>query len=451
MDTAVRPEIVLLFDDYSKDSKRLHTSFKLAKSNCDVVVINEDGFLPEDVNSVYEYFLGDFSKYDTYLGRPRFFNQIEMPRFWETNASMSKGNVYELNKERARIYFINTSDNKRRVKVVEWLDNNDKVRLSDHYNKYGVLYARTSFSAKGERVNKIYYSSNMSPVIYENFTTGAIILNCNNEERIFSNKAEFVTYYMKLRGYEQGRIYFNSLWYSFFVSERLSSDTKDDILFWQEDARDDVPGNMKIILDGKATRTQIIVVQKKEAYDKLIELGVSPAFLRLKGFIYPFERENEGRTKVLIATNSDQIEHLEDLIKALPEVDFNVVAITTMSSKLHDLESYSNISLYPGVETDVLDDLFKECDMLLDINNYNEICDATYRAFLNNMVIMAFDSTMHNGAYTATESIYKTDDWEKMVSDIKEIFSDKSMLEKRLELQRQHGLSETERSYALLK
>ena len=451
MDKTAGAKIVLLFDDYARDSKRLHTSFKLANIGCDVVVINEDGFLPDDVNSVYEYFLDDFVQYDTYLGRPRYFNQIEMPRFWEIKANMSKGNIYDFNKEKARIYFIDSSDNKRRVKVVEWLDDNGAVRLSDHYNRYGVLYARTSFSAKGERVNKIYYSSKMQPVIYENYTTGSVMLNYQNKERLFSSKADFVTYYMKLRGYERSRIYFNSLWHSFFVSERLSSDSKDDILFWQEDKRDDIPGNMKIILDGKASRTQVIVAQKRDAYEKLIELGASPAFIKLKGFIYPFERENEGRAKVLIATNSDQIEHIEDIIKAMPEVDFNIVAITAMSAKLLELEAYENASLYPGVETEVLDDLFKECDMLLDINNYNEICDAVYRSFLNNMVILAFDSTKHNGAYTADESIYNKDNWEQMVSDIRKIFADKSELSRRLDLQKKKGLAETEKSYALLK
>ena len=67
---------------------------------------------------------------------------------------------------KAKIYFIDTSNNKRRVKVVEWYDDNGKVRLSDHYNKYGVLYARTSFSAKGERVNKIYYSEFMLIIFF---------------------------------------------------------------------------------------------------------------------------------------------------------------------------------------------------------------------------------------------------------------------------------------------
>lgn len=451
MDAVAGKKIVLLFDEYSRDSKRLHDSFKSVNTDCDVVVINGDGFLPDGVCSVYDYFMDDYSSYDTYLGRPRYFNQVEIPQYWEITASMSSATVWDFNKEKAKIYFIDTSNNKRRVKVVEWYDDNGKVRLSDHYNKYGVLYARTSFSAKGERVNKIYYSSNNQPVIYENYVTGAIMVYYDNSEHIFSNKADFITYFMKLRGYDTSRIYYNSLWYSFYVSERMSPEKKDDILFWQENARDDVPGNMKIILDGKSTRTELIVVQKKAAYDKLIELGVSPGRLRLKGFIYPFERENTGNSNVLIATNSDQIDHLEDLVLLLPKVNFTVVALTEMSSKLMSMEKYENVTLYPGVEKNMLEQLIAGCDIYLDINRYNEICDVVYRAFLNNQVIFAFDETKHNEIYVADENIYKSDEWERLAKDIEKLCADDTFRQERITAQRTKALAETGKSYALLK
>lgn len=451
MDATVRKQIILLVDEYTKSSARLHTSFKLANSDCKTIAISDDGFLPDDVCSVYDYFLGDFTKYDTYLGRPRFFNQIIIPKFWEINANMSKGSVNDLNKERARIYYIDSHNNKRRIKVVEWVDDNGKVRLADHYNKYGVLYARTAFSAKGERVNKVYYSSEMKPVIYENFVTGAIILNYDGKERIFSNKSELASHYMTLQGYDNCRVYYNSLWHSFFVSERLNATTKDDILFWQEDERDDVPGNMKIILEGRSKRTQLIIVQKKAAYDKLIELGAPRSIVRLKGYMYPFERENEGRRNILIATNSDQVERIEDIVQALPDVKINIAALTVMSSKLQSLEENKNVALYPCVSEEKYGELLKNCDIYLDINKYDEICDAVYRAFLNNQVIMAFANTAHNTLYEADESIYSEEDWEKMVADVREILDNPEALRKRIEMQHIKALAENEDSYALLK
>lgn len=450
MDSSFRKPIVLLFDEYSEESKKLHTSFVLANSNCDVVVINDDGFLPDGIISVYDSFLDNFTDYDTYLGKARYFNQIELPDYWEIDASTSGGKVHDLNRDRAKMYFAETNNNKRRVKIVEWYDDKGVVRISDHYNKYGVLYARTAFNSKGERVNKVYYASDNSEVIYENFVTGSIMLKRDGKEMIFPGKIEFATYFMSVNGYDDYRVYYNTLWYSFFVSERMKKGMKDDILFWQEKERADIPGNMKIILDEKANRTQLIMVQRKKSYDKLVELGASPAVLRTKGFIYPFERENGKRPNILIATNSDKIEHLEDLVKRLPNVIFNVIALTTMSDKLMEMELYSNVVLYPGIKDSIAEELFKECDIYLDINRYDEIIDAVYKAFLNNQVIMAFASTMHNSSFEADESVYEADQWEKMANDIEAMLKDHSIIEKRIEAQHKHALCESVSSYGLL-
>ena len=53
-------DAILLFDNYNQDSQALHTSLKLAGFDCPAVVIEDDGFLPDDVMSVYGYILGDF-------------------------------------------------------------------------------------------------------------------------------------------------------------------------------------------------------------------------------------------------------------------------------------------------------------------------------------------------------------------------------------------------------
>ena len=54
MDERIRSDqIVLLLDDYSSDSQKLHQSFRLAGYEYPAAVIEDDGFLPEDVISVY--------------------------------------------------------------------------------------------------------------------------------------------------------------------------------------------------------------------------------------------------------------------------------------------------------------------------------------------------------------------------------------------------------------
>ena len=57
-----RKNVILLFENYDDSSKKLHESFKMAKKEYKTLVINDDGFLPDDAETIYECYLGDFKK-----------------------------------------------------------------------------------------------------------------------------------------------------------------------------------------------------------------------------------------------------------------------------------------------------------------------------------------------------------------------------------------------------
>ena len=439
-------DIVLFFDNYGVDSQNLHTSFKLAGKDYPVVVIEDDGFLPEGVTSVYGYFLGDYPKSDKIPGKPRYFNQITVPEYWEISANNTSGKVHDLNKERARIFY-SEPKHKRLVKVVDWYDDRGVVRSSDHYNRQGALYARTIFNNQGKRVNRSYFDAQGREIIVENFVTKDIILNEGKQIHMFNNKKELILYFMKKTGYEHKRLFFNTLSTSFVVSQELCQNDMGDILFWQEPARPDVPGNMKIILDGKATRTAKIMVQNKAAYDKFVELGVSTEYIHSMGYIYPFKKENAHKTEALICTNSDRIAHLQKIVEALPDMHFYITALTEMSSKLMSMDSYANVSLYPGVKMGILEELFQKCDYYFDINHEGEIVSAVQQAFLNNHMIVAFEETAHNRNYVAQKHIYKMDDVDQMIADVKQLMENEEKQADFLKEQHEWAMLESVETY----
>lgn len=439
-------EIVLLFDNYGVDSQNLKTSFKMAGKQYPVVIIEDNGFLPEGVLSVYEYFLGDFKNAKNIPGKPRYFNQITVPEYWEISGNNSGGKVHNLNKERARIFYAEPK-HKRLVKVVDWYDDRGVVRSSDHYNKYGALYARTIFNKKGQRVNKSYFSVDGKEVIMENFVTKDIILNDGNDVIIFRDKKDFVIYAMKKMGYSQHRIFFNTLSTSFFTSQYIGGDTKGDVLFWQEPISNEIPGNMRVIFEGNFTRTGKVMVQKKDAYQRLLELGAPADKVHRLGYIYPFQKENGHKPEVLICTNSDRIEQCERLVQALPEMHFYIVALTEMSSKLMSMDKYENVSLYPGVKMKVLDELFEKCDYYLDINHEAEIVTAVQVAFMHNHLILAFKETQHNSNYVAAEHVFAAADVEKMIACLKETLANPEVLKARIERQHEWAVSEDTEAY----
>lgn len=441
-------EVVLLFDNYGIESENLHTSFKLAGKEYPVAVIEDDGFLPEDVISVFGYFLGDFKKAKNIPGRPRYFNQIIVPEYWEISGNNNSGKIHNLNHERGRIFYAEPR-HKRLVKVVDWLDEQGVVRSSDHYNRYGALYARTIFNAKGQKVNKSYFSPSGAEVIVHNYVTGDIILNEDDTVKIFHTKTDFVVYFMEKTSFAKKRVFFNSLSTPFFVSQRLNGEQKEDVLFWQEPIYDAIPGNMQIILNRQSTRTNKIMVQKRDAYDKLLALGANAEMIHKLGFIYPFKKENRYQSEALICTNSDRIANIEKLVQELPQMNFHIAAITEMSSKLMSLGRYDNVKLYPGVKLTVLDELFDNCDFYLDINYESEIVSAVRRAFLHNHLILGFKDTIHNPCYIAEEVIYgqEPDEVKRMTADIRTIMLEKQFMDANLALQHDWAMAETKEVY----
>lgn len=446
MEKHIEMNTILLFDNYGTDSQTLHSSFQLAGFQFPAVVIEENGFLPEDVTSVYGFFLGDFKKALGEEARPKYFNQIKVPAYWEISGNNNSGSVHDLYKERAKIFYTDPV-HKRRVKIVDWYDEKGVVRSSDHYNRYGAIFARTVFNAKGQKFSKSYFSAAGEEIIVENFATGDIILKDGEEVRIFHTKTDFVVYFLERAQYTQSRIFFNSLSTPFFVSNRLKAEKKEDILFWQEPVRQDIPGNMQVIFSGQASRTATVMVQKRRSYDKLIALGANPAMTHKLGFVYPFAKENRHMPEALICTNSDNIEHCEKIVKALPDMHFHIAALTEMSPKLMNMDNYENVSIYPGVKQGILDGLFGECDFYFDINHESEIVSAVHRAFLNNHLIFAFEETAHNRDYVAQAHIYPAGSVERMLEDVKKAMQDKDVMERMISEQRELALAETKERY----
>ena len=442
-------DIILLFDRYSANSHNLYKSFRQAGYDGPAIVIEDEGFLPDGVNSIYSFFLGDFKKILGDMARPKYFWEIVVPEYWKISENDKGGTICDLSKERGRFYYANPSE-KRFVKRVDWYDENGIVRYSEHYNRYGVVYARTIYSAQGQQINKSWFSVEGQEIIVENYITGDIILNIKGKIKFFQTKMDFILYLFVKSGFEQRRIFFNSLSTPFFLSQRLSVSEKSDVLFWQEPVGDEIPGNMQFILNGYASRTSEIIVQQKDSYKKLIELGARENMLHRLGFIYSFVKDNKYKPEALICTNSDQIEHCREMIEARPEMQFHIAAHTLMSDKLMSLEIYDNVMLYPSAKMEVIDDLFQKCDFYLDINYGTEIVSAVQRAFLNNHLIVAFQETIHNRNYIADTHVYPIRDFDRMIFDIRAVTKDRDLMGQYLKKQHEFALAEEKEAYVKL-
>lgn len=446
--SAVSGNVVLLLDNYSEMSRLLHSSLLQVNEEILAIVLVEDYFLPENVLSIYDLIIGNY-KNNTIRksGRPKFFNEIPAPDSWTFQAGDKKeGSITYQQVKKGKICYVNGL---RRgiVQDVEWYDRAGVTRFCDHYNRHGDICARTVYDPAGTAVSKSWLSLDGQEIVMENYVTHDIILNDENVIEIFHSKEDLMFYFLKKFGFHKYRIFINSLATSFSLANRLDSPDKADILFWQEIAENEIPWNMRVILDGGINYYSKIIVQRRSAYNRLTELGLAESKVQKLGFIHSFEKENRHQPDALICTNSDQVEHCEALIKALPQMHFHIAALTWMSPALFALEQYDNVSLHPGAEPSVMAELFMKCDYYFDINYFNEIVSAVYRAFLHNQLIFAFQETVHNRDYVADLHTYPISEFDNMVLKIQEIMADKTVMMQHLEEQHKWALAGDKDTY----
>lgn len=95
----------------------------------------------------------------------------------------------------------------------------------------------------------------------------------------------------------------------------------------------------------------------------------------------------------LTLTNSQDLEGIEELVKALPDVVFHIAAWTDMGDKLKKLAVYNNVRLHPQIVPPVLDKLKESINLYLDIN-YGS-ADENFLKSLKEKTLLAFQSTQH--------------------------------------------------------
>jgi len=340
----------------------------------------------------------------------------------------------------ANIIYVPSMAHKRYVQRVEWLDLEGNIRSVDHYSKNGDKFAHTNYNLMNQPATTTYYSRDNHEKIVENHVTKDIILNLNKRVYIFKSRADFVSYYLQNVYGNIERIFYNSLSVPFLVSYQLEQ-PGDDILFWQEPLGDDavLPGNMLNLLENQS-RTKQVIFQNKLDYDKV--RTKYPQFdnqISYLGYIYPIKTHEYKQLNALILTNSDNIEQIIQVIKSSPKTHFHIGALTEMSSKLMSLIAYENVTLYPNIDYSTIDDLFTTCAFYLDINHGSEIMSAVRQAFLNNLLVLSFENTVHNKEFTLPEYIVTIDDTTRLIRVMQQCISDRQYLLSALQQQQWHA------------
>ena len=428
--------MINLFESFDIRTQRLYKTFENAKMNVQTIVIEEDGFLPSNVITPYQFFANN----DNHASKPLFFNQVPLPRFWEIEGNNNSAEIKNMGEVKGRIIY-KKNYGLRIVERIEWLNKQGRTQVIDYYNNKGLKYAQLMVDDNQRRIIKRWFNDRNEEIISENFVTNDIMLKWNDKEYIFQSKVQFVIFYLKMSEMPLESFLINSLSIPFAVLHDLKVEGH-DYLYWQEQMKDDLPGNMKLMLADK-TRGIKILIPNNEEYDKVRELVESEHQSRSAkaGYVYEFKNNHKEARYVLTLTNSDQIPHIEDIVKTHPQYQFHIVAITEMSQKLLQLNKYHNVTLHPVATKEKIHTLYETCDIYLDINKGNEILDAIKVAFEHQLLILGYKETVHNADYIAKENQFSLEHKDQLIHALKEIEAEPTLADVKRESQLKHASS----------
>ncbi|QHW36140.1 accessory Sec system glycosylation chaperone GtfB [Staphylococcus ursi] len=411
--------MVNLFEHFDRETSILYDSLNLADQKAPTIVLVDDGFLPEEVITPYRF----FAQYQAPKnGRPLYFNEVVVPRFWEIEGNNESAWVKDMSHKRAEIQF-RPGEKRRHVSDVEWFNQQGQLQYVDHYTQHGVLFAQTVYDLRGEMILRRYFDQEGKDVIYQNFLAGAVVLNWQGQQYHFESNIEFFTFFIEALEIDLSHFVINSLGVPFSILYRFKHKGH-DILYWQEDCRGHIPGNMELILNKETgLREMNIIIPDKEEYQVITNQldDDQHAVVREGGYVYKYVGKNTHQPQIVTMTNTDQIHHVASIIEDCPFAQFHIGAVTEMSSELTQLERYKNVKLYQAIELSTVEKLYQKCDIYLDINEAGEIIDAVRKAFEYDMLILGYDAIAHNRTYTAPQNLFSKDN---EAADLKQALRD---------------------------
>ena len=398
-----RTEMIIV-DRFTEDVRRLwETERDILGGMC---LLRDDGFLPKDIFSPYEYFIARANG-GIPVERELFFDFIEVPEFWEIRAERAQGAVYDMGRKKADIYFTEPVE-KRNVQRVEWHMESGNTYRIDYYNKHGLQYSSAFLSADGKVQSKVYYSDRHQEVIVEQPQNDTVTLLCGGKmEAFFTSYGQFLSYWLELAAPEGGK---HILWLQ----------DRNPFAVWGLEAE-------------KTEALDCVLFRYREALERYQAAGGKSGRM-FYGIPEAYGR-NLARGEALVLTASDQLEGIGHLIDALPDIKFHIAANTQVSEKLWNLNAKKNVTVYPQINSHNLKTLWKQCDFYLDINHYLEVFDAIAQAHKRNLVILGFEDTLHGRELTAEEGIFSAQNYEGMAHAMEELVGHPEAVEELLKRQ----------------
>ena len=347
---------------------------------------------------------------------PLFALNVEVPEFWRIRMDDDQGTIMDYETKRGLIHYFEAG--LFMTKKVEWWDTAGKVFRKDYYNKSGWRYKQELYD-EAEQVISIHYFSPENQLLMVEDVEKRSYTVFDEDKTYFYNEKQVWTICVEKLKQENERIVVGDVKFAEFLQQ-------ESIIACYTD---------KMPLEEKAIQQWLALVNELYIYHYSVYHKI-PRQENIHHLSPLYKvRSDVFKHRALIVTHTQDVEKIEELVDALPELEFHIAAITKMGVRLMDLEVKENVRLYPGILQHPFKTLLDNCTIYLDINHYIEILDSVEEALESGLLLFAFQETCHREAYIHPEHLYGTEEVQQLIKKLTQVMN--SQEEYTLEMQKQ--------------
>lgn len=421
-----------VFYVYRPAIKDLHLTLSKYKKN-KTVILFDNGFLPKDIITPYNYFSNDINK----IEKPLFYNEVPIPEFWEIEGTHKGALIFDGSKIRGKIKYTDFS-NTRIVKAVEWLNANEETINIDYYNQYGIKFAEEIFD-DNKKVLVRHFNAKGQEVIYQNYITNDVMLTYKGKNHHFDSYSKFIKFFLTELNVEKENFLTADFSFVFSILNQLSCEYHKIIVLQEKLETKNLTEINKLFTNSKEKKFSLLIPNHHDYSTLVKELSLYKEHIYRFGYYYPLIQNPTFKKEAMILTASDLIYNIDSIVSNCKDIMFNIAAFSEMSDKLIELKKHKNVQLYPVIKNKDLNNLVKKSSVYLDINAGFEVSNVIENVFLNNLLIFGFKNTVHNSQRIAGQFVFDTVDYDQLIQQLKYYTSDENAYLQGLSIQKAHA------------
>lgn len=331
---------------------------------------------------------------------PVFALNIQVPEFWEIHMDYHQAFILDKDIQRGVIHYFEAG--LCMTKMVEWWDTTGKVLKKDYYHESGWRYKQELFNEEEQVISIHYFSPENQLLMVEDVDKQIYTVFDKDRTYFYNEKQLWITCVEKLRKNQEPLVVGDVK-----IAEYLQ---EEPIIACYTD---------KTPLEQNDIQLWLSLVDKLYIY----HYSVYHTIPRLENIhhLSPLYREHLDvfKHRALIVTHTQEVERIEELVDALPMLEFHIAAVTAMGGRLMDLEVKENVRLYPGISQQQFKALLDTCTIYLDINHFIEILDSVDEALESGLLLFAFQETCHRESYIHPEHLFGSAEVQQLIEQLR--------------------------------